>query len=278
MSLFIASLNSGSNGNCYYVGNGQDAVLFDAGISCREIEKRMSRLSLTMQNVRAIFVSHEHSDHIRGLTVLAGKYDLPVYITEPTLRHGGLYIDKKLIHSFTDNESIAIGDLYVRAFSKHHDAADPYSFTVTCQHTTVGVFTDIGRPCERLVHHFSRCHAAFLEANYDDEMLDSGNYPRFLKQRIRGGNGHLSNKQSLELMINHKPAFMSHLLLAHLSQNNNCPKLVQRIFSEQAGDTTVIVASRHVETPVFHISSRQKVSLMPDLPSYTQPQLELFFG
>src|SRR5215469_11003793 len=108
MSLFIASLNSGSNGNCYYVGNSHDAVLIDAGISCRETEKRMARLGLSMKKVRAIFISHEHSDHINGIPTMAKKYRLPVYITPFTLQRGGIRIAEELIHSFKAFEAIGI--------------------------------------------------------------------------------------------------------------------------------------------------------------------------
>src|ERR1700738_1161691 len=106
MSVFVASLNSGSNGNCYYIGNENEAVLIDAGISCREIEKRMKRLGLSMQAVKAVFVSHEHSDHIQGLTVLSKRYHLPVYITQPTLKFGGLKLQKELIYSFIPNQPV----------------------------------------------------------------------------------------------------------------------------------------------------------------------------
>src|ERR1700710_143195 len=111
MSLFVASLNSGSNGNCYYVGSEREAILVDAGISCRETETRMARLGLSMRKVKAIFVSHEHSDHIRGITVLAKKYQLPVYITQATLLHGGLRLDEHLVSSFLADEPIRIGNL-----------------------------------------------------------------------------------------------------------------------------------------------------------------------
>ena len=254
MSLFIASLNSGSNGNCYYVGNEHEAVLVDAGISCRETEKRMLRLGLSMRKVKAIFVSHEHSDHINGIPLLAKKYQLPVYITPPTLRSGGLLIEDQLINSFLPFETVTIGGLNITAFPKQHDASDPYSFTITSAGVTVGVFTDIGIACENLVSHFSRCHAAFLEANYDDEMLDKGGYPYHLKRRIRGGNGHLSNKQAAALFTTYKPPFMSHLLLSHLSKNNNDPQLVQDLFDSCADGVNIIVASRFHETEVYHIN------------------------
>lgn len=276
MSLFITSLNSGSNGNCYYIGNATEAILIDAGISCTEVEKRMQRLGLSMQKVKAIFVSHEHTDHISGVRVLSKKYQLPVYITLATQRFGKLKLEKNLARAFTSHEKIAIGNLSITAFAKFHDAADPYSFVVDCNQIKVGVFTDIGTPCENLIHHFKQCHAAFLEANYDDTMLGNGGYPYFLKSRIRGGKGHLSNKQALELFIAHKPSFMSHLLLSHLSKNNNCPELVRQLFDEHAGEVKMIIASRHEETKVFHIhNSNTNVLIHRPVSS---PQLSFAFA
>ena len=174
MSLFITSLNSGSNGNCYYIGNEHEAILVDAGISCRETERRMLRLGLSMSKVRAIFVSHEHSDHINGIPVLAKKYKLPVYITPSTLQRCGLMLDEDLIIPFDPFHPINIGDLCITAFPKLHDAIHPHSFIITCRGIKVGVFTDIGFACQNVIDNFSQCHAAFLEANYDDEMLDNG--------------------------------------------------------------------------------------------------------
>ena len=255
MSLFITSLNSGSNGNCYYIGNEQEAILVDAGISCRETEKRMKRLGLSMEKVKAIFVSHEHGDHITGITVLAKKYQLPVYITAGTLTHGRLNLEKHLAISFEAHTPVIIGGLSITPFPKFHDASDPHSFIVCCNSVQVGIFTDIGAPCEHVIHYFSECHAAFLEANYDEEMLEKGGYPYHLKNRIRGGMGHLSNTQALELFKNHRSSYMSHLFLSHLSKNNNHPELVQSIFDPHAGNTEIIVATRYKETAVYHIHS-----------------------
>jgi phosphoribosyl 1,2-cyclic phosphodiesterase len=255
MSLFIASLNSGSNGNCYYAGNGREAVLIDAGISCRETERRMHRLGLSMRKVRAIFISHEHSDHISGVPVLAKKYQLPVYITPPTMQRGGLVIDDHLVQGFTAFQTIGIGELQVTAFPKQHDANDPHSFIISYNNIRVGVFTDIGAACENVISYFSKCHAAFLEANYDDEMLDKGSYPYHLKRRIRSGNGHLSNKQAAELFTTHKAPYLGHLILSHLSKNNNDPNLVQQLFDSCAGETAIIVASRYKESAVYHIGA-----------------------
>jgi phosphoribosyl 1,2-cyclic phosphodiesterase len=254
MSLFIASLNSGSNGNCYYVGNGTDAVLVDVGISCRETEKRMKLAGLNIKTVKAIFVSHEHGDHIKGVSTLANKYSLPVYITSLTAKNGPILISH-LSRTFTHGQAVTIGELMVTPFAKRHDANDPHSFIVSCNGITAGVFTDIGSVCQNVIHYFKQCHAVFLESNYDEEMLENGRYPFHLKNRIRSGQGHLSNKQALELFIHHRPSFMSHILLSHLSKENNEPRLAADLFAAHAGNTMVIVASRHAASDVYTITN-----------------------
>lgn len=253
MSLYISSLNSGSNGNCYYIGTETEAVLVDAGISCRQIEKRMKNLGLLIEKVKAVFISHEHSDHINGLESLVKKYRFPVYITPRTLRSGRLQLQETLINNFNAHRSVSIGSLEITAFPKYHDAVDPYSFVVSAGDICVGIFTDIGTPCKDVIHYFQKCNAAFLEANYDDEMLHNGRYPFHLKKRISGRKGHLSNQQALELFRIHRPVFMSHILLSHLSHNNNCPELVENLFNKYAENIKVIIASRHRETEVFLI-------------------------
>ena len=257
MSLFVASLNSGSNGNCYYAGNEKEAVLIDAGISCREIEKRMRNLGLDLHRVKAVFISHEHVDHIRGVAMLARKYQLPVYITPATMKHSQLFLEEKLLRSFNANDTIAIGDIEIIPFSKEHDAIDPFSFVIENRGIKVGVITDIGIACKEVVHYFKQCHACFLETNYDEQMLETGSYPIHLKNRIRGGKGHLSNMQALKLFVEYKPAFMTHLFLSHLSENNNCPALVLDLFLKYAEQTEIIVASREKETAVFEIRNAE---------------------
>jgi phosphoribosyl 1,2-cyclic phosphodiesterase len=255
MSLSIASLNSGSNGNCYYVGNENEAVLIDAGISCREIEKRLRRLGLPLEKIKAVFISHEHSDHISGLPVFTRKHKLPVYITNNTLKFGGLRLEKQLVISFQSHTPVQIGNLSITPFPKWHDASDPYSFIISDNGVNVGVFTDIGHSCEQVISYFKKCHAAFLEANYDEEMLENGRYPYYLKARIRGDKGHLSNAQALELYRVHRSPLMTHLVLSHLSKNNNTPELVHEIFKPHANGVKIVVASRYEESEVFHIKS-----------------------
>jgi phosphoribosyl 1,2-cyclic phosphodiesterase len=264
MAISFASLISGSNGNCYYIENEHEAILIDAGISCRETEKRINRLGLSMKKIRAIFVSHEHTDHIRGIAVIAQKYRLPVYITELTLNRSGINLDSDLVRSFTAHQSVDIGELMITPFPKLHDASEPHSFTVKCKDFTVGVFTDIGFPCEQVIRYFSQCHAAFLESNYDEDLLESGRYPYHLKSRIRGLNGHLSNKQAFDLFAENG-THMSHLLLSHLSRDNNDPGLVVELFGQIECKTKITVASRDHESEIFHISDSEKPLLKSKL-------------
>ena len=189
---------------------------------------------------------------------MAKKFRIPVYATPLTAKASNISGDYNAIIPFNAKEKITIGNLIITAFRKAHDACDPYSFVINHGDVHVGVFTDIGVPCANLINHFKMCHAAFLEANYDDVMLNSGSYPYFLKERIRGGNGHLSNKQALEIFIKYRPAHMSHLFLAHLSKNNNCPQLVENLFKADCNGIEIIVASRDMETPVYSIGAEYK--------------------
>ena len=258
MDLFVTALNSGSNGNCYYIGNKEEAVLVDVGISCREVERRMNRLKLPLDKVKALFISHEHSDHCRGIKILSKKHNLPIYITEGTLQRTDLNSENPLINLITSNQPVMIGNLSVTAFPKFHDANDPQSFVIKYHDLCVGVFTDIGISCEQVIKHFKCCHAIFLESNYDDHMLQTGNYPYHLKRRITNGRGHLSNKQALELFLEHKPDFMSHVFLSHISKENNDLSLVYNLFQSHAEDVKVVLTSRTTEIDVFRISSQKE--------------------
>jgi len=252
--------------------------LIDAGISCRETEKRMQRLGLCMAKVKAVFISHEHSDHISGLAVLAKKHELPVYITTGTHFYSGVQLSTTLIQPLFSYQPVTIGELTITAFPKFHDAAEPHSFIIHNSKVRVGVFTDIGKPCEHVIRNFKDCHAVFLEANYDDVMLEQGSYPQHLKNRIRGGKGHLSNAQALLLFRMHRAPYLSHLLLSHLSKNNNHPQLVEDLFKQYAGNTTIAVAGRFKETPVYCIDNNSNYIVKPAIKVVKQKpeQLSLF--
>jgi len=153
--LQISSLNSGSNANCYYIGNDKEAVLIDAGLSCRETERRMKLNGLEMEKVKAIFITHEHSDHISGLAELSKKYKLPVYITDATLKNTPLPLNRDQLIRFKQAKTISIGGLHVIPFQKSHDADDPHSFVVSANGINIGIIKDIGYACEQVLHNFS---------------------------------------------------------------------------------------------------------------------------
>jgi phosphoribosyl 1,2-cyclic phosphodiesterase len=228
-------------------------VLIDGGISRRETEKRLKRLGLSLGHIRAIFITHEHGDHIHGIAGISNKYNIPIYFTNATLQQSNVFLKDGVARIFKPYEEITVGSLLIKGFPKQHDACDPQSFVVSCDGVTVGVFTDIGYPCENMKKHFVQCHAAFLESNYDEAMLENGRYPWPLKNRIRGGYGHLSNRQALKFFQENRPHFMSHLFLAHLSRENNSPSLVEELFRKAAGKTKVIIAGRNQETELYRI-------------------------
>lgn len=213
----------------------------------------MNHLQLSLHKVKAIFISHEHTDHIKGLEVLSQKYSLPVYISDKTLQNSRLRLNAALVSALSTTATLSIGNLRITSFSKKHDAAEPCSFVVEDDEVKVGVFTDIGVVCDQLVHHFRQCHAAFLESNYDEQMLETGRYPFHLKRRISGGRGHLSNTQAFTLFREHRAPHLSHVLLSHLSRENNCPKKAADLFHTDAGNVQIVVASRDEASAVYHI-------------------------
>lgn len=253
MSLQITSLNSGSNGNCYYVGNSTEAILIDIGITCKEVEKRMIHLRLDINILKAVFVSHEHTDHIKGVAGFANKYNLPVFMTSATWKNSGILVKPELVKLLQSEQPTNIGNLSITGFPKFHDAVDPHSFIISQNKTTIGVFTDIGRCCDRVKKYFKLCNAAFLESNYDEELLENGRYPYFLKNRIRGGKGHLSNDEAYEIFHNYRSSKLSHLLLSHLSKENNCPVKARKTFLHSDHDVHIIIASRFEATEVYSI-------------------------
>ncbi|MCB0698433.1 MAG: MBL fold metallo-hydrolase [Chitinophagaceae bacterium] len=269
MSLYTASINSGSNGNCYYIGNGQDAVLIDAGLSCRETEQRMKKMGLNISKVRAIFITHEHRDHVKGAQLLSAKYKIPVYLNHKTHYASHLKFKPELYRRIEHEEAVDVNGITVTGFSKIHDAIDPYSFVVTHAGITIGVFTDIGAACDNLRKYMGLCHAAYLESNYDADMLEKGRYPVSLKNRIRGGLGHLSNKEALDLFLEYKPNHMTHVFLSHLSRDNNRPELALQLFQQNAGEVDVHVASRFGHSDIFHITGDAA-------PSHPLKQAQLF--
>lgn len=247
------ALASGSNGNSYYIAKNEDAVLIDIGINCKQIELRMANLQLNPHSVKGIFITHEHTDHIRGVSVFARRYRTPMYMTKGTFHSSNLNVPLELVHIIDEKEQVEIGQLTVSAFPKLHDAAEPCSFTVSDGKNNVAIITDIGTICDHVIHAVKNTEVLILESNYDDDMLMQSNYPYFLKERIAGNLGHLSNKSSLELFVNHRSHRLKHVILSHLSGQNNTVEKALANFAPYCKDIELTIATRDKETKLYQI-------------------------
>jgi phosphoribosyl 1,2-cyclic phosphodiesterase len=223
--LSVSVLASGSRGNATYISDGRTAILVDAGLSGIEIQRRMARKGLDPGSLDAILVSHEHADHIHGVGVLSRRFGLKVYINDGT-RQASVNALGKLagVFPFSCGHPFAIGDLAIHPFSISHDAEDPAGFTISGSGAKVGVATDLGIATGVVKTHLKACDILILEANHDARMLIDGPYPWPLKQRIRGRGGHLSNDDAASLLETLQHDRLAHVVLAHLSEENNTPQ------------------------------------------------------
>lgn len=249
----ICSIASGSNGNCYYIGNETEAILVDVGISRKQVLERMKSINLDASKVKAIFISHEHADHYRGVRVLSNKLSVPVYLTQKTFEKGWKNSRPTSYRFFKPGDVIEVGSFKIHSFLKNHDAAEPCSFRIEYNNINIGVFTDIGEPCDNLLEHFSKCNAMFLESNYDDEMLINGSYPQHLKVRIASNKGHLSNNQASKLLNDNLSKQLELVILSHLSGDTNTPELAFKAFEKFQDNLKIEVASRHNVGSIYEI-------------------------
>jgi len=247
------SIASGSNGNCYYVAKGTDAVLIDVGINTKHVELRMANLGISPGSIRAVFITHEHTDHIKGLSVFCKRYQIPVYLTEGTYKGSRLQLPGHLVYIIKADSRVRIGGLTVMGIPKYHDAKEPCSFVVTDGVTNIGILTDLGRGCDNVKHVIRHTDVLFLESNYDEDMLEYGRYSFYLKNRIRSGWGHISNRIALELFLENRSARLKHLILGHLSGQNNTIERVWEAFGPHCDDVRLSVATRYEETELFDI-------------------------
>lgn len=226
----LCSIASGSSGNCIYVGSDCAHVLIDAGISGKRMEAGLNSLELTGRDIDGILVTHEHSDHIKGLGVIARRYGIPIYTTGGTadaiMRSGSLgKIPEGIFREIREDEPFFIKDLKINPFTIPHDAAQPVGFRLECGKHSVGIATDLGRYNDYIIENLQNLDALLLEANHDIRMLQVGRYPYYLKQRIMGDRGHLSNENAGRLLCRLLHDHLKAVFLGHLSKENNYEEL-----------------------------------------------------
>lgn len=226
----ICSIASGSSGNCIYVGNDNTHVLIDAGISGKRIEEGLNKIGLSTKDLDGILITHEHVDHIAAIGVLSRKYEIPLYATKGTFE-GVLNgksigkIDTGLFNVVKAEQEFSIEDLTVKPIQVSHDANEPVAYRIEYGNSAVGVCTDLGTYDERTVKGFAGVNALLIEANHDVNMLQVGSYPYYLKQRILGDKGHLSNENCGRLLCRLLHDDMKAIYLGHLSHENNLAEL-----------------------------------------------------
>ncbi len=261
----FTTIASGSSGNCTYVGSDNTHILVDAGISKKRIEDGLGQLQLGLSDISAIFVTHEHVDHISALRTILKKYDIPIYATRGTIQgirnsdKKNEMADKEFIPVSADH-AVVVGDMIIDPMTISHDALEPCGYRVYCGEKKVGIATDLGCFDEYMVSALTGCDALLLEANHDVRMLQTGPYPYVLKTRILGDKGHLSNEKSGELLSRILSDKIKGVFLGHLSKENNLPELAYeavRVEIEMAdnpyhgGDFRIMVADRSNLSPVL---------------------------
>lgn len=261
----LCSIASGSSGNCICAGTDQTTVLVDAGISCKRICEGLKGIDRKPEEIDAIVITHEHSDHIQGLGVLSRKYKIPVYCS-PGTRHRMLSanllgkVDSELFHTVPADEDFQVKDLTIHPFRVSHDAAQPYAYKFYCGSKTAAVATDLGYYDNYIVDQLRDLDVLLLESNHDVNMLQVGVYPYYLKQRILGLKGHLSNESAGRLLSDILHDHTKHILLGHLSKENNyealayatvCAEITMGDNPYKADDFPIQIASRDVPSEMI---------------------------
>lgn len=223
----FASLGSGSKGNATLVRAGDTLLMIDCGFSLRETTRRLDRLGVRPDQLDAILVTHEHSDHCAGVAALSRKFRIPVYLTHGTAGSGRCARSHRLC-CFDSEARFSVGSLDIQAVTVPHDAAEPCQYLLSEGGLTLGILTDLGSVTPHVLDHYRHCHSLVLEFNHDLHMLQVGDYPPHLKRRVGGDWGHLSNDQAAGLLRQLGGARPGHLVVAHVSENNNSRARAER--------------------------------------------------
>lgn len=234
MPLTFFSLGSGSCGNCYYIATETDAIIIDCGVSLRRFKRNMAEYGMKMSLVRAVFITHDHSDHIKAAGRISREYNLPVYAT-PAVHTGmdknwqsSIKVPTEQRHNVVPFEPISLGPFTITPFPLPHDASENMGYHIAVGDYRFTVMTDVGEVTEHVSHYIEASTHLVLEANYDQEMLQCGRYPEVLKQRITSGHGHLANHLTAQALATHFHPDLRHVWLCHLSEENNHPELAHK--------------------------------------------------
>ena len=254
MSLRISVLGSSSSGNCTFLSTSRTRILLDAGFSKTQTSRRLQSIGESLESIDAIVISHEHSDHIQGLPSLLSGINVPIYTAEKTLDAIRSSVLHNKIERIRAGEAFTIGDLKVSPFSVPHDAVDPLAFVFEAGGLKLGHVTDLGYLTGLVTQRLQCCDAIVLESNHDLEMLRSGPYPWYLKQRIMSRHGHLSNDVVAKFFEESFDGQARYIVLAHLSENNNHPDLARMVSAtalERKGFDlqNLMLAGKNVPTP-----------------------------
>ena len=246
MKIKFISLASGSSGNCYYLGTESYGILIDAGIGIRTIKKSLKEINISLDIIRAVFVTHDHADHIKAIGHLGEKYHIPIYSTKKV--HEGINrsycVTEKLstsIRYIEKGETKEIEALKVQAFEVPHDGTDNVGYCICAGDKTFSFLTDLGHISLTAAENICKANYLILEANYDDEMLKMGPYPRYLKERISGLYGHLSNNTAATFLAENYNENLEYIWLCHLSKDNNHPELACKTVEWQLRNKGIIV-------------------------------------
>jgi phosphoribosyl 1,2-cyclic phosphodiesterase len=254
--VHVWSIASGSSGNAYLVQVDGTAVLVECGISVKRIAAFLARVGLEPHDLAGILLTHDHSDHTRGARQLAERYEVPLYATPGTFGCAALR-DTPWARPIDADRPFQVGDLELLAYAVPHDAREPVGFRLTGRGGTIGVTTDLGFVPDDVQRHFAGTDLLILEANHDVAMLQSGPYPHFLKRRVLGSHGHLSNEATAEALAACRDRVPRDVWLAHLSPTNNRPDLAHAAVSahlEQYGLGHVVVSVAERHHPSLHWS------------------------
>lgn len=258
----FCSLYSGSSGNCLYLEDKNTKILIDAGVSGKRVEENLKKIQVKPEEITALFISHDHIDHIKGVGVLSRRYNIPIYANQGTWDAaqkvlGKISPDNMVV--FHSNKEVTVNGLSIMPFLIHHDAKEPVGFTIKNEKNKIGIITDTGKVTDKITECLQDCDLAVIESNHDVGMLKVGRYPYYLKKRILGTEGHLSNDDASEMILELVNKGLKKVLLAHLSEENNFPELAYETTSsllvennvKVQKDVMLEVASRFTPSTIY---------------------------